>query len=172
MAEPKTEVERLDQQKTQNNKLKADQRQQLEKDGKFKTITANKDSKFQINETDKGHIILYVSVRNLDEATKTYKDDWRLLPIWPRQLKQMIADGAFLEFDDVRIIHVPEGVDLDLNVPLKVISKTSSGPSANTEADLRDREAKLEQREKSIKDEMDAMRAQIAMLTKTEPPAK
>lgn len=114
----------------------------------IKMIQANRDPKSQIKEADKDHIHIAVVTRNHDVERKEYFPEARVLKIQPTIFPQMLANNAFAQYDEAKVIHdprpnAPEVVELK---PRPLVVKDAAD-NANVDAAFAAREQKLKEME-------------------------
>lgn len=73
----------------------------------IKMISANKDSKIKIKETDKDYVHVALMTRTLDANQKEFLTDSKIVKVHPNNFAQIVASNAYGAYDDVKVIHDP-----------------------------------------------------------------
>lgn len=160
----------------QSDKLRELQRAQQKAAGgdknAIKEVAANRDKKARIKEHEKDLVHIKVLTRTIDNDSKTFHDERRVIKIQPRNIDQMIKDGAFAAYDEAIVIHDPrENAPKEYALkPSVVMPPSLSGPG--NDAALAAREQQLKDRERRQEEAEARLDAKLAQLEQAGKAAK
>lgn len=167
-----TPESRLMKQKEDLRKLQRDQQAALAGDKeKIRMIKGNKDSKHEIAEHEKHLIHVYTNIKTVDVDTKTIHEEERIVKVHARNFDQLIKDGAFAVYDEVKVIHDPrKNAPKEYNLRPNVPASASLTAATMTDAALAAREQKLKEREKQIEERLAKLEALESAKADVPPP--